>query len=180
MKKAAIGFLLVLLGFSKNVFSQQVTNEVPVVVPLVSETVNWPNYEKDFVASPEGEEPYTDFVFNKLNRKNISELPPVLLGKRLLYLNDLKNPAEGVVEFSLLGHKKVMRVWLVTTPRGVVMKQVQLRINDEWVGGRLGARPVISLLDPEKLLKDDVVTGILISLPSVDNDTPLQLLLLNK
>ena len=180
MKKAVIGALLVLLGFSKNIFSEPVHNELPVSMVGVSETVNWPNYEKDFALDQEGEKPYSDFVSNTLSRKHISELPAVLLGKSALYLDNLKNPTQGVVEFSLLGNKKVMRIWVVATPMGVAVKQVQLKIVDKWVSGKLGARPRISLLDPEKLLKDDVINGILISLESDDNGLPLELLLLSK
>ena len=179
MKQTVIGILLILFGFPINSFSSQADKKVSVAVSSASETLNWPNYEKDFVLSPDGEKPYVDMVSNTLKRKYISELPPVILGKTWLYLNNLENPSEGVGVCSLLGNDKVMRIWLVATPTGVVIKQAQLKINGKWVGGQLGTKPVISLLDPEKLLKNDVITGVLVTLDSVDNGAPLQLLILN-
>ena len=147
-------------------------------VLISSGTVVWPDYKKDFKKEPE--QFFSGAVQNDRrdwgNRYIVHV--DVILGSAIVYLDNQAAPKVAVMEQVVLGNDSSMRVLLANIKSGWVIVDTQLFIDSKWVSGRSGVR--IYLTDPEKLLKEGKMSGVLLVMDPLDSGPPLELRLENK
>lgn len=181
MKKLLIAGTL--FGCMFGIFGTQ--EAIGASVPQSStETVVWPDYhQKDWVK--QAPYPMVFRVNNDLKNPYLPYSVAVLLGEENVYLYLDKNgkPDQGVSEISVLGNETVVRALFISSPFGVVPIAVQMRIGKRWVDchRHSGSDPRFYLLDPDKLLRDGELTGVLVSMTPLDTAAPpLEVRLQNK
>jgi len=177
MKIAAMSFLLV-LGLAN--FSATADADVISQAIVSPETVVWPDYKKDFKQTPSQFFPV--IVQNDPGEwKNKYVLGVrVVVGLSSAHLDNLEDPRAGVVEYSILGNESVMRVLMARgdSESEWVIVDLQLLVNNQW---KRGCPPIMFYLtDPEKLLKNGKMAGILLVAESVSDGSLIQLKLENK
>ncbi len=177
MKITAMSLLLV-MGLAN--FSATAEADVISQAIVSPEAVVWPDYKKDFKQAP------SQFFLvvaqndpREWKNKYILGIK-VVAGLSLAHLDNLEDPRAVVMEYSILGYESVVRVLMVRgdSESEWVIVDLQLLVNNQWKRGR----PPIKfyLTDPEKLLKNGKMTGILLVVESVSDGSLIQLKLENK
>ncbi len=162
MRKAMIGALLILSGFSGKAFSNQDDNKGQI----------WPDYSKWQVVQ---DAPFHAVVEKKNLPKYLSGLE-INIGTLRARLDNIKAPTLVVVEVSILGNGVVIRSLVEITPVGDSPLDLQLLVNGKWMSGKPNSLKVY-LSDPKKFLCKGELGEVVLTLDSPDGGPPLKLVL---